>query len=506
MASVSDVFKQLQEEAQILLDEEEVITPEEYCMLESDTTRRILVPEKYSILGVESDEKVKTVKFAFPKFVDDGRLNLSDYQIRINYMTANPDTENNKDQVQAQNVHTVGDYIVFEWLLSRRVTQYKGTIHFIVCAITAEEDGTITTEWNTTIATSQSIEGLELALSSQDEYVVKDIITELINIRDNAREIEDSINEKDEQMNNYYLQAKSYAVGDTGIREGEETDNSKYYYENIRQIVNGVGGSFNPKGTISFSQLPDINNANVGDMYNISDSFVTTEKFREGSGYTIQKGSNVYKTSDNKWDVLSGVTVTGVKGENESAYRIGNVNVTKENLGIGNYGDTDISDVGDGTVTGILKNNNQYINALEQKINDLQDEVESLKNSSGNTGVILKYEDESTSPENTDSIVLNTTFSSSSKYIIVVEVNFTTKEAGMIRPSILVDGSYADTTSAVASSRYVTSNQKVIYNDVFYIENDYFISGIGSTVKYVINKLGDNYNISSYKIKVYELK
>ena len=506
MASVSDVFKQLENEAQVLADGEEVIVPEEYCTLESDTTRRILIPDKYSILGVESDEKVKTVKFAFPRYVDDGRLDLSEYQIRINYMTANPDTENNKDQVQAQNGHVVGDYIVFEWLLSRRVTQYKGTITFIVCAITANDDGTITTEWNTTVATSESIEGLELALSPQDEYVVKDIITELLSIRDNAREIEDSINEKDKQMNNYYLQTKSYAVGETGIREGEETDNSKYYYENIRQIVNGVGGSFNPKGTISFSQLPDINNANVGDMYNISDSFVTTEEFREGSGYTIQKGSNVYKTSDNKWDVLSGITVTGVKGENESVYRIGDINITKENLGINNYGNTDISDIEDGTVTGILKNHNEYINDLEQKINDLQDEVESLKNSSGNTGITLKYEDEGTTLENTDSIVIDTTFSSSLKYIIVVEVNFTTKEARMIRPSILVVGSYIDTTSAFASSRYVSNNQKVSYSDVFYIENDYFISGIGSTVKYVINEIGDNYNISSYSIKVYEIK
>lgn len=197
MASVSDVFKQLKQEARAQAEEPVVMpTPEEYCMLESDTTRRILVPEKYSILGVESDEKVKTIKFAFPLHVDDGRLNLLDYDIRINYITANPDTENNKDQVRVQNLHGVTgmneegvleEYVVFEWLLSRRVTQYRGIITFIVCAITAEEDGTITTEWNTTLATSECIEGLEVSPNENEETQARDLLTELLANLNNSK-------------------------------------------------------------------------------------------------------------------------------------------------------------------------------------------------------------------------------------------------------------------------------------------------------------------------------
>ena len=205
MANVYDVFKQLEREQQIqLFAEEETIDSNEYCMLESDTTRKILIPEKYSIFGVESDEKVKTVKFAFPRYADDGRLDLMDYQIRINYKTANPDEENNKDQTQAQNVHTVGDYIVFEWLLSRRVTQYKGTITFIVCAITAEEDGTITTEWNTTLATSQSIEGMEVSPNENEEEQVRDLLTELLANLNNSKN--DAITE--------ITQTKTQAISD----------------------------------------------------------------------------------------------------------------------------------------------------------------------------------------------------------------------------------------------------------------------------------------------------
>ncbi len=35
----------------------------------------------------------------------------------------------------------------------------------------------------------------------------------------------------------YALLSKSYAVGDTGIREGEDTDNAKYYYEFIKYLI-----------------------------------------------------------------------------------------------------------------------------------------------------------------------------------------------------------------------------------------------------------------------------
>lgn len=216
MTNVYDVFKQLEREqqTQTFAEGEEIIDSNEYCMLESDTTRKILIPEKYSIFGVESDEKVKTVKFAFPRYVDDGRLDLMDYQIRINYKTANPDEENNKDQTQAQNVHTVGDYIVFEWLLSRRVTQYKGTITFIVCAITANDDGTITTEWNTTIATSQSIEGMEVSPNENEEQQARDLLTELLVSLNNSKN--DAITE--------ITQTKTQAISDVQAEGQTQTE------------------------------------------------------------------------------------------------------------------------------------------------------------------------------------------------------------------------------------------------------------------------------------------
>lgn len=53
------------------------------------------------------------------------------------------------------------DYVTFSWELSRKVTAYKGIISFVVCAIKTNSDGTITNEWNTTLANGIVLEGLE---------------------------------------------------------------------------------------------------------------------------------------------------------------------------------------------------------------------------------------------------------------------------------------------------------------------------------------------------------
>lgn len=92
-------------------------------------------------------------------------------------------------------------------------------------------------------------------------------------------------------------------------------------------------GALSPCGTVTFANLPSISTANVGDMYNVSDAFTSTADFKEGSGHSVPAGANVYKTSDGKWDILAGVIVTGVKGNKETNYRLGNVNLTPANIG-----------------------------------------------------------------------------------------------------------------------------------------------------------------------------
>lgn len=153
--------------------------------------------------------------------------------------------------------------------------------------------------------------------------------------------------------------AQSYAVGGTGSREGEDSDNAKYYYQQAKDISEGLKGGLQPHGTVAFADLPALADVNAGWMYNISDEFTTTDDFKEGAGSTVPAGANIYKTSDEKWDVLAGTPVTGVKGVKEKSYRRGNVVLTAENVGaVATGGDTaentatfTSSDVADGSVS-----------------------------------------------------------------------------------------------------------------------------------------------------------
>ena len=135
--------------------------------------------------------------------------------------------------------------------------------------------------------------------------------------------------------------AQSYAVGGTGSREGEDSDNAKYYYQQAKDVSEGLKGGLQPHGTVAFADLPALPDVNAGWMYNISDEFTTTDDFKEGAGNAVPAGANIYKTSDGKWDVLAGTPVTGVKGAKETSYRRGNVNLTPENIGaLATDGDT----------------------------------------------------------------------------------------------------------------------------------------------------------------------
>ena len=147
----------------------EPFAEEMVCCVIDPETRVIDVPAEYQLLGVESDEKVERMYFQCPKIVGD----MSKLALRVNFRNAN----DQKDQYIVDDVEISGDNITFSWLLSRRVTQYKGNVSFIVCAVKASGEE-ITNEWNTTLATAQVLEGLEadITLPEEDTDVVKQLI------------------------------------------------------------------------------------------------------------------------------------------------------------------------------------------------------------------------------------------------------------------------------------------------------------------------------------------
>lgn len=149
-----------------------------YCTIDPET-RVITIPQEYQLLGVESDEKAERIYFKCPKIVGDD-IDLSKLALRVNFRNAGQVV----DQYLVDDVAVDGDNITFSWLLSRRVTQYEGDVNFIVCAVRVSGK-TITNEWNTTLATSQVLEGLEVDTPEPTEEQ-SDVIAQLMQMVQNT--------------------------------------------------------------------------------------------------------------------------------------------------------------------------------------------------------------------------------------------------------------------------------------------------------------------------------
>lgn len=143
------------------------------------------------------------------------------------------------------------------------------------------------------------------------------------------------------QAESYAKEAKSWAIGEGGVRNDEAINNAKYFVEKAQKIVDAAGsGGLIPMGTVTFANLP-ASDIKTGWMYNISDDFTSDSRFEDGGNIHYRAGANIYYTAGGKWDVLTGIQVTGVKGNSETDYRTGNVNITKENIGLGNVPNVD---------------------------------------------------------------------------------------------------------------------------------------------------------------------
>ena len=221
-----------------------------------------------------------------------------------------------------------------------------------------------------------------------DMAEIQSIMAEARTIQEAVARIQTEINNTAIVVEDYAILSKSYAVGGTGTRENEDIDNAKYYYEQAKHISQG-GNGLVPLGTIAFENLPT-ENILTNAMYNISNDFTSDERFLDGGGILYGKGSNVFYTVDGKWDVLAASDVKGIKGEAEDTFRQGNVNITKGNIGLENVdntsdagkpisvkqqaefdridsllGNTDISAIGDGTITGAVSTLNNNLATVE---------------------------------------------------------------------------------------------------------------------------------------------
>jgi hypothetical protein len=172
-------------------------------------------------------------------------------------------------------------------------------------------------------------------------------------------------------------------------------NNAKNYMDAAKTAAASITGALKPKGTVAFANLPNINSVESGAMYNISTAFTSNSIFKDGGNITYPAGTNVYKTEDGMWDCLGGelsdyLMKADVDTAVEEAMPDYTASSTLQELVAGEsiksafgkiktaiknvialvkmMGTTDISKIGNGTVTGAISTQASSISALNSNI------------------------------------------------------------------------------------------------------------------------------------------
>lgn len=251
----------------------DIVTLGNETLIINPDTRVIDVPSDL-VLGVETDNASERLYFQCPQIVGDN-IDLSQFHIYIHYQNAN----NEKGKYLCDDVEAESDNITFSWLIKEKAVLYKGQTKFIVCAKKTETD---TIVWNTTIATANVLEGLNVDedIVQQNDDVIEQILLRL-------EQIEASGGTGD--INN--AQVTFTEAGERTNIESQETlatmfGKIKKWFSDLKTIA--FTGSYNdlsnrpsiPKKT---SELTNDSNF----LTAIPDEYVTDTEL-EGKGYAIK--------------------------------------------------------------------------------------------------------------------------------------------------------------------------------------------------------------------------
>ena len=99
--------------------------------------------------------------------------------------------------------------------------------------------------------------------------------------------------------------AEAWAVGERDgvpVTSGDPTYNNNSYYW-AQYAAQHAQGGYHYQGAITFANLPTTGMSD-GDIYNITDDFVTDNRFIEGAGIQCFAGQNVaWESNSSKWDL-----------------------------------------------------------------------------------------------------------------------------------------------------------------------------------------------------------
>lgn len=169
-----------------------------------------------------------------------------------------------------------------------------------------------------------------------------------------------------QSANDKAVLSKSYAVGGTGTRQGEDTDNAKYYMEQAKQQTGGI-----PTKVSELENDAGYITKKVSDLTNYYDKTTVDEKIdaipkTDLTNYLTKTGDGsnltaVFEEATTLEELTTGEKLSSIFGKLKLA-----VKNLKSLISL--IGTTDISTIGDGTITGGLSDVNGKLEMnIEQK-------------------------------------------------------------------------------------------------------------------------------------------
>lgn len=162
--------------------------------------------------------------------------------------------------------------------------------------------------------------------------------------------------------------SESYAIGGTGTREGEDTDNAKYYMEQAKQQTGGI-----PTKVSELENDVGYITKLASDLTNYYDKTTVDEKIdaipkTDLTNYLTKTGdgSNLtvaFEEATNLEELTTGEKLSSILGKIKLA-----VKNIKSLISL--IGTTDISTIGDGTITGGLSDVNGKLETKEEFVNE----------------------------------------------------------------------------------------------------------------------------------------
>ena len=245
---------------------------------------------------MQHDHNSERFTFEIPKYIEGHDMSLCD-RVQIHYLNVGQPSTNSQEgiyEVDDLSVSSKNEEIVtFSWLISGNSTKYAGVLSFVV-HFACTNNGEVSYSWDTEIYSGITIKS---TIRNSDVIVLEyaDVLEawrkRLFDINDaGLNAVENAVNtgvDKLEETGKEILNqmtikgdataAKSWAVGGTGTRAGENTNNSWYWSLESAKSAVEAKKAVESVGNIEVTDTSNISGGGVG-------SKMTLQKFLDAVG------------------------------------------------------------------------------------------------------------------------------------------------------------------------------------------------------------------------------